>query len=270
MEEPMKSLHRKGAIMIKLIASDLDGTILQGSAQTVAPEIIDTINQLIRKGYYFIAASGRSYSNIKLLFEGVTEPMLIISENGGMYSLNNKIHVPAYHTRETVTTLVNTLSQDPDCELAYACEDTTYVARNNKAFSHHLKHVVRYHITPVDDFLALDILPIKLAICNSNGIQHSEKKYKDLLSDKVNVMTSGNKWLDFMPYGINKGAALQHIADSLGITADECMAFGDQWNDAEMLSFAGTSFAMKNAVPGIAELCTHTTDSVLKELQKLL
>lgn len=256
--------------MIKLIASDLDGTILQKGAQEIDPEIINTINQLIKKGFYFVAASGRTYKNIKLLFEGITEPMMIISENGGMYTLNNQIHVPQYHTQETVKILVDTIRQDPDCQLAYACEDTTYVERGNEDLAHRLQTIVRYDITLVDDFLALDPPPIKLAVYNPKGIEYSEKKYKNLLSKHVNVMTSGNLWLDFMPYGVNKGVALEHIANSLHLTSEECVAFGDQWNDAEMLSFVGTSYAMQNAVPGIPELCTHTTDSVLKELRMYL
>lgn len=256
--------------MIKLIASDLDGTILQHGAQCIPSDIIDAINQLHKKGIHFIAASGRTYRNIQTLFQDVTVPMSIISENGGMYMLNDKIYVPQYHTKETVTTLVETIRQDPDCQLAYACEHTTYVEKGNEDFAKRLQDVVKYEITIVEDFLALDLLPIKLAICNQRGIEHSERKYKDLLSEQVHVITSGNMWLDFMPYGVNKGIALKHIADMLEISPDECVAFGDQWNDAEMLSFAGTSFAMKNAVPGISELCTHTTDSVVKELHKYL
>lgn len=256
--------------MIKLIASDLDGTILQHGAQSVSPEMIETINQLSKKGIYFVAASGRSYKNIQLLFKDVTEPMFIISENGGMYSFNDQLHIPKRHTQETVEHLISIINQDPDCELTYACENTTYVATGNTLFSRHLEDEVPYDITQTDDFLSLETLPIKLAIYNSKGTQYSEQKYRDLLSDKVNVMTSGNKWIDFMPYDVNKGKALEHIANALQVAPSECMVFGDQWNDVEMLQFAGTSYAMVNAAPGISDFCTHTTDSVLKELQKFL
>ncbi len=256
--------------MIKLIASDLDGTILQNGAQSISPEMIDVINQLGKKGIHFVAASGRSYKNIQLLFKDVTVPMFIISENGGMYSFQDQLHIPKRHTRETLEYLISAMAQDPDCELTYACENTTYVNSKGSIFSRHLEDEVHYDITQVDDFLTLEILPIKLAIFNSKGTQDSIGKYKDLLSDKVNVMTSGNEWIDFMPYGVNKGIALEHIADALHIAPEECAAFGDQWNDAEMLQFAGTSYAMKNAAEGISNFCTHTTDSVLNELKKFL
>lgn len=261
---------KEGFIMIKLVASDLDGTILQHGAQTVSPELIEVIDELGRRGIHFIAASGRPYVNLKILFQDVKIPISYISENGGMYILNDETHIPLYHDRETVESLILTLREDPDCELIYSCADMMYCESKNEAFVSRIQNVVGYVITEVEDILALDVLPMKMAIYNAKGIQYSEQKYKDLLSDKVHVITSGNEWLDFMPYGANKGAALEHVCEVLDIKPEECMVFGDQYNDVEMLQFAGTSFAMSEAAPGISNYSTHVTDSVLKELKKLL
>ena len=49
--------------MIKLIASDLDGTLLQNGAQELTPRAIDLVRKLTEKGIYFVAASGRQYAN---------------------------------------------------------------------------------------------------------------------------------------------------------------------------------------------------------------
>ena len=54
--------------MIKLVASDLDGTLLHNYQQTVPKEIYDTIKALHEKGIIFTAASGRQYANIRRLF----------------------------------------------------------------------------------------------------------------------------------------------------------------------------------------------------------
>ena len=54
--------------MIKLIASDLDGTLLQNGAQELTPRAIDLIHRLTEKGICFVAASGRQYSNELILF----------------------------------------------------------------------------------------------------------------------------------------------------------------------------------------------------------
>src|SRR5699024_4824909 len=68
-------------------------------------------------------------------------------------------------------------------------------------------------------------------------------------SDLHNVAISGKEWLDIMPAGANKGAALHHMADTLGIDIAATAAFGDYLNDYELLQEAGTAVAMDNAHP---------------------
>lgn len=256
--------------MIKLIASDLDGTILQHGAQNVDPEYFSVIKALKKKGIHFVAASGRQYYNLHELFHEVSDDISYISENGGMYVFNGEVHIPKMHSRELVKEVVTAIRQDPDCELTYSCPHTTYIELKSKRFYDHLVNTVKYNVTITEDLLALDEDTMKLAICNQKGADTCEEKYRKMFGDKLTVVTSGNLWIDFMPFGVNKGAALEHLIEDLDIKPEECIAFGDQWNDVEMLKLVGTSYAMKNAAPGIADFCTHTTDNVLKELKKLL
>lgn len=55
--------------MIKLIASDLDGTLLQNDAQALTPRAIDLISKLCDAGIHFVSASGRQYDNQKRVFD---------------------------------------------------------------------------------------------------------------------------------------------------------------------------------------------------------
>ncbi|KMZ54158.1 sugar phosphatase SupH [Dorea sp. D27] len=82
-------------------------------------------------------------------------------------------------------------------------------------------------------------------------------------------MTSGNLWVDFIAPGANKGTALSNLLAHLDIPAENCIAFGDQYNDVEMLQLAGASYAMSNAAPGIAYYSTYVTDSVEEVLEDL-
>lgn len=256
--------------MIKLIVSDLDGTILQHGMVEVPGELIDVINQLGEQGIHFIAASGRPYSNLKMLFRGVTTPMSFIGENGAVYMINNELHVPCYHKMEDVHELIREIRKDPDCEMFYSCADTIYIEAEPDEVNSSIDDRDGYSITWVSDLLEVEHLPLKLAIYNMDGLARTAPKYKELFLSKMNVITSGDFWLDFMPYGVNKGVALQHITETMNIRPEECMAFGDQWNDVEMLSFVGTSYAMENGAPGVADYATYTTNSVLTELKKLL
>ena len=256
--------------MIKLIVSDIDGTIIKDYQGTVHPDLIKTINKLGAYQVHFVAASGRPYSNLKELFKDVTVPMSFISDNGGVYTFEGNTTVQKPHTKETVELLVQTVRDDQNCELLYSCAETLYLESSNKKFQELMQNAAGYKVELVDDLLTVKELPIKMAIVDERGIQHSAEKYKNLLSDKVNVITSASHWLDFMPYDVHKGSALSQIIKHLHIKPEECMAFGDQWNDVEMLSLVGTSYAMTNAAKGVADFATHTTDEVYPVLKTLL
>ena len=69
----------------------------------------------------------------------------------------------------------------------------------------------------------------------------------ETLKDELNIVVSGDVWLDAMNPTTNKGTALRFLQHLLGITPDETMAFGDFYNDIEMLKRSSYSFVMKNA-----------------------
>ena len=70
--------------MIKLVASDLDGTLLLHKAQSLPEEIFSLIRQLEELGIMFVAASGRQYPNMTKLFAPVASEISYISENGAL------------------------------------------------------------------------------------------------------------------------------------------------------------------------------------------
>ena len=64
---------------IKLIATDVDGTLVKDSSREVSQEVIGTIQQLVDKGYYFMIASGRQYGSIRKMFAPVNRNLLFIA-----------------------------------------------------------------------------------------------------------------------------------------------------------------------------------------------
>ena len=68
--------------MIKLIATDIDGTLIREGSSALPEEIFDLIRELRKRNLYFAAASGRQYMGLKRLFSPVADQMLFISENG--------------------------------------------------------------------------------------------------------------------------------------------------------------------------------------------
>lgn len=75
--------------------------------------------------------------------------------------------------------------------------------------------------------------------------------------------------MDFIAPNVNKGTALKNLAEYMHIKPEEIIAFGDQYNDTEMLQFADISYAMPGGAPGISYYSTYVTDSVEEVLVDL-
>ena len=81
----------------------------------------------------------------------------------------------------------------------------------------------------------------------------------------MKITISGDMWMDCMKTGVNKGAAVKLLQDSLSIKPEETMTFGDQLNDIEMLKQAYYSFAVANARPEVKEAARFETDSNVQD-----
>lgn len=256
--------------MIKLVASDLDGTLLQNGAQALNPSIFPVIQKLQKKGIHFVAASGRQYWNLRNLFYEVKDDISYICEGGSMYVQNDQIHIPHMIDPSIVRSITEAVHRYRDCELTASCTDHMYIEAHSPSFTHHMCNIVKNDIMTVDDLLSIPGPVMKMAVYNPPKVDAVFERYHALFSDVITVVHAGSGWVDFIPSGTDKGFALNAILEQMAISPDECMVFGDQWNDLPMLKLAGTSFAMANAAPGIADYCTGVTDSVEKELEKLL
>lgn len=260
--------------MIKLVASDLDGTLLQGGAQQLTPHSIGLIHQLVQKGIHFVAASGRQYDNELRLFSQIKDEISYIAENGSVCIHKGEVISRSIIDPELAARIVTEIKKNPHFEIVISREDSCFIENNNPDFVNHIVNVMHNTTRIVDDIRTVDGPILKIAICSMEDGSHIVDRYlkhlQDLFGTEIKVVTSGNIWIDFIAPGTNKGAALEQLIQKLGIRPDECMAFGDQYNDVEMLQFAGTSYAMSNAAPGISYYSTYTTDSVDEVLEDLL
>ena len=97
--------------MIKLVASDLDGTLLHNYQQTVPKEIYDTIKALHEKGIIFTAASGRQYANIRRLFAPLGFDIPYIAENGSMCVYKEEILATGLTPSKTIRHILDALME---------------------------------------------------------------------------------------------------------------------------------------------------------------
>lgn len=243
--------------MIKLIASDLDGTLLFGPEKKLPETVIPLIREYTKQGGIFVAASGRQYANLRNLFSEVKDEIAYICENGCRVIYHDEVLYHAKMERETGEDILHGIMEQENCELIVSGDETCYIQPKNKDFIDYMIHHVKNDTTVVEDIFAVQEPYFKISVFNPLGIEHSEDFFQEAYSDRVNVVTSGNAWLDMMPKGIHKGSGIQVLSDKLNIPLSEMMAIGDHYNDVEMLELVGYPACVASAKPEILEICTY-------------
>lgn len=256
--------------MIKLIASDLDGTLLQNDSQSLNPEVIETIKKLIESGIIFVAASGRQYRNLQRLFEPIKDDIAYIAENGALVIYKGVVISKVTMDREIGEEILVDIRNRDGCEMLLSGVNTSYIEPKTKKYVNHMKYIVKNNVTEVKDILEVTEDYLKISVCEEKGIEYSEEYFRQKWGDKVTVVTSGNKWLDMIGPDVNKGNAMKILLERLGIKREEVMAFGDNYNDVEMLELAGYSYAMENGEEKVKQISKYVTSSVENTLKQLI
>lgn len=255
--------------MIKFIASDLDGTILQNKAQFVDEKTMEIISKLVGKGMLFAPASGRQLESLKKLFAPVCQDLVYISENGALVKYKDTIINKMPIDRKLAMEIIKDVDEFPNCELLVSGQHFAYIKPKTEFFLNRMTKVVNYETIQVNDFEEIDEDIIKVAICDVSGIVHSQEHFLSKWSDRASVAVSGELFLDITAKGVNKGVAIEKIQSYFGISKDECMAFGDNFNDIEMLERVTHSYAMENSVDEIKKHANNVTDLVRNVLEEL-
>lgn len=234
--------------MIKMIATDLDGTLLAGEGK--APEEnIQALKRAMDAGVRVCLCSGRMIeSSMPIAREiGVNAPMVLF--NGAMVYDGDRDEILSAHVipRETAVSLLRELEAmgayvqifpGKNYYVEKSCIWTEYYTR---------KIGVRGEETgvPLSSWLKTDVYKV---LCLGTGkdlariIATLAKKYPQLCFVK-----SGETHLEIVTVGVNKATGLQELAGRLGILQEEIMAFGDEANDLPMLEYAGCPYVMENA-----------------------
>lgn len=263
--------------MIKLIASDIDGTLVPDGSDQINPEIFQVITRLKSQGIYFAAASGRQWKSIERLFWPIRDQIFYIAENGAYVGARGRELFAFPMKLSQVRAIVKQVRALGTCEIMLSGKNVIYIESKDQAFIDYLIHGYHNEVEQVKDLLLVDAEIVKVSIYHG-GYRAFEEAGVVMLprwGDKLKVVTAGREWLDIMEKPVNKGAALKEIQESLGIFPEETMVFGDNLNDMEMLRQAKYSYAIGNARDEVKEAAgyladTNINDGVLKVIRTLL
>ncbi|HEX7757728.1 MAG TPA: HAD family hydrolase [Niabella sp.] len=260
--------------MIKLIVTDLDGSLLNDSKE-LPPGFWEIEKTLRAAGILFCVASGRPHHNLTTLFEPIKAHTYFLSDNGSYVTYNKEALLIKMLDPQIVTTLVKASRSLTDVYPVLCGMDKAYMEDHNDALLNQaLQYYQSYQI--VDDLTSVSAPILKVSLCDLQNAETNSYPHFKKFENEYKVAVAGERWLDITAFDANKGAAIRMLQQRLNIDFSETMVFGDYMNDLEMMQTAKYSFAMKNAHPAILAAASFTTEldnnhnGVLQTIVKML
>lgn len=240
--------------MIKLIATDIDGTLIQEASSELYPEILEEIRRLTDRGVLFACASSRPYASMEELFHEVQDQIVFVSESGAHIRYRGRDLLMTYMRQDYVSELVEQLRQLPDCEIVVSTPEESLLETANREFLSYIGNGYHSAMRILKDVLSDRPQVLKVAAYRKEGIRElAQSILIPTWHDRLKVCVEGECWVEFTDLSANKGSAIALIQNQYGITRTETMAFGSGEADEEMLQAAGESYAVEDAPSSVKE-----------------
>ncbi|MFT3876643.1 MAG: HAD family hydrolase [Propioniciclava sp.] len=246
---------------IRLIASDMDHTLLTSSGE-FPPGFHDLVARLNEAGITFVAASGRALIRLRRMFPQGGPGIAYIGDNGGAMVHDGEVLftsvMDAARYREMVTrTLEATRGVPIVCGVG-----RVYTLAEYRGYEDAFR-VFFGEVEFVGSLTDLDVDVVKFTAYFPGGdaLRHRDEVFDPAYSEEFSITLGGPQWLDIMNPGVTKGSTLLRLADHLGLEPGQMMAFGDTFNDLEMLDAVRHSYAVANAHDVVRERARFLTGS---------
>ncbi len=258
--------------MIRLIATDLDGTLLDGDRQL--PEgFIPFVKGLKEKGIRFCVASGRQYWSLLEEFEQVKDDVIFIAENGALVVDKGQVLSMEPLPNEKMGELIDLVNTLDGVHITICCPDAAYFQAGKLHDERGMTSAypqLHGEKNLRDQAFREDIL--KISVNDENGAEKNACRILTKAFPQWQTVLSGPYYCDVMKKDVTKGSAIEKIQQIYAVSKEESMAFGDYLNDIPMMERCHYSYAMANAHPELKAVCnfetlSHTENGVMHALK---
>ena len=247
---------RGDEMTIKLIATDLDGTLLDPKGQVDLPRLEKILDHLEESGIRFVIATGNEIHRVKQLLGHLTERVVLIVANGARIFEGNQL-LQAQTWDDDMVNRALEFFKGRECQDQFVVtsmnggfvkEGTVFTQLENFMTPEMIELFYQRmnFVEELESHLFGGVLKMSLVV----GEERSDsvlEEINQLFNGHVQAVSSGYGCIDILQAGIHKAWGLQELLKRWDIKAEEIMAFGDSENDVEMLQLAGISYAMENA-----------------------
>jgi len=267
----------KNAVGIKLVAIDLDGTLLDNDLK-ISPRAKEAIHHVRQKGVEVTLATGRLFASARVFADELGLNLPLVTYQGALVKVSGtgevlyRRNVPADLAQQVVK-----LAKDRGCTINFYLDDCVYVETMTpeaEEYARKYNAVVR-EAGDLSRFSRFE--PIKLLVIDYDEymIDAFWRECREIFGDSLYVTKSMPEYLEFLHPEASKAKGIDAVAHHLGITSREVMAVGDSYNDIDMLEYAGFAVVMGNAreeVKAKADYITRSNedDGVAEALEMLI
>lgn len=264
---------------IDLILFDLDGTLLD-PARAIREANRAAIQAALDLGIRVGLATGRSPASARPYAEsiGATGPLIVF--NGAViWDVDKRRPVHQTHLPRTDARHAIAIARTHGAHVNVYVGDEIWIDQRSPTSRHSERKDGVSHRVVGDVLARLDAESadvIKLMIIDErHSVTRLAAPIRAASVHACALVNSEPSYLEMLPPGVDKGAALAHIERIYGITAARVLAFGDQQNDLELLATAGVGVAMGNAIPALkavadAVIGDNDTDAIAAFLRTRL
>lgn len=262
-ESENKSEKRRKLVDYKIVFSDVDGTLLD-SRHKMLPNTVEAIHSLQRRGIPFVIISARSPSGIYPIQEKYKFKSPVISYSGALIlDENRRVLYSKGFSRELAEQIIEFIETNRlDCSWNVYSRDTWIVKDRRDP------RVMREEMIVCAQAVegAVNMLPRHaeigkiLCMCNPEHILEIEKRLKSEFPF-LSIAKSSESLLEIMQAGITKSSAVKKMCELWKVPLENTVAFGDHYNDVEMLETVAVPFLMGNAPKELKRRFSNITES---------
>lgn len=252
---------------IKLIVSDIDGTLIPEGSQDFEEGFFESLKKLLNEGYEFYAASGRPFGSLYQIFGDFADRIHYISDNGILVVENGELVFQDELDQALAEEVARDVLSMPEAEIFFSGVEKSFMMPKTEWFIHYVKDVFRFAVKEVKCREDVDETIIKLSFFVHDFEKNGErilKFFNDKYRGRATVVSSGNGWIDLIEDGFGKGKALRHVMKRKNIRPEEVLVFGDNQNDVSMFQGMPNSYAKSNSTDAVKAEAQYVCDSVIE------
>lgn len=260
--------------MIKMIAIDLDGTLLDDNKQFNQAQFTYLAEKLIEQNIKVVIATGNQFIQSIQYFNKLSEKLIYITDNGSTIHFGTQPYYSQTLSSSEYQQFVNKLPLEVQKNIVVSTEKKALIVKKPTA---EFLAALEYHYPKIEEVTNLSMVQeavIKLTVKLGDTSKNLLQPIYSALPNNWKVTQSGFGYYDLIPKGVSKLTGIQELQRLWGIAKEELIAFGDSNNDIELLTYVPHSYAMGNANDAVKQVAKYTVgtnneNTVIETLEKV-